>query len=179
VTTSVEVIYRAIQENTFPGLSVDDMCHQLKTSHAQLRKHIQHKRGEQYPVTLGMIQEILVSGLTPSEATRQYYLSQKDVQRVFYVGTPARDQVDKTLVMRKIQEGWSNQEIADICKCTAARISQIRQELSPRKRRHRSKKITLELRERVREYLQTHDVKETIAHFKLSQATIYKIRKGD
>lgn len=171
----VELIYRMLKDDTFSQLSVDDMCRQLGVSHLDLRRYIRHQRGTMPEVSLDLIHEIQVSGLTPSEAARSYYLTPAEIQRVFYIGEPAADQVDKAFVIKKLNEGWTNQEIADVVGCTPARISQIRTKLMPSKRKTR-KHLNKRQEQEILDYLANHNVKETAKEFNIAESTVYSIR---
>lgn len=170
----VEVIYEALINNTYPSLTVDDMCDTLGVSHLQLRSYVHHMRGKQPPVTEGLIQEILVEGYDQADAKRKYRLTAADVQQIFYRGKPSKQKLNVSLVLEKINEGWTNEDIANLMGCTTARVSQLRckHKLSNRKKRQVLSNAT---KREIYDYAKTHSVTQTASFFSVSQSTVYSI----
>lgn len=175
----VEVIYEALQNpEMYPTLDVDDMCNALEVSHLQLRSYIHHMRGKQPDVTEGLIHEIIVEGIEPGTAKRRYRLTEADIQQIYYRGKANKPKLCIATILDKINEGWSNDDIANLMDCTASRVSQIRCKYSPTNRKKRQV-LNKDTRAEIVGYAKKHGVNQAAKFFNVAASTVYNlIKKG-
>lgn len=171
-----KIAYDTWHDKIFPSLTIDDICVHLNISHKQFRRYAKRHHLKMPAPSPGLINEVLTSGMDPAEASSQFKLTQADVQVIYYRGLSSRSALDKVEIKKLIDADWSNEDIAIKMDCTAARISQIRHELSPesitRKRRNKLKKPE---RAELKQYAQKHSVAQAAQEFNVALATAYRI----
>lgn len=170
------IAYDTWKDKTFPSLTIDDILMHMAVTHKKFRRYVNSHRLTQPGPSPGLINEVLTSGMDPAEATRQFKLSQADVQVIYYRGLSSRSALDKVQIKKMIDDGLSNEDIAIEMNCTGARISQIRKDLRPDKvYRKRRNKLSTPLRKELKSYAQKHGAARAAEEFNVALATAYRI----
>ena len=156
-------------------LTVDEILIQNGITHLKLRRWIHRNRKQQYDVTEGLAQDILVEALTPTEARRKYFLTSADIQKVFYANHVKQAKVSKNMVKLYHEKGFTMKEIASLLGCSYARISQILRELDLNTTRKKRIVLKEHQREEIKELVKTMPQKDVAKKYGIAAQTVSNI----
>lgn len=164
-------LYKLWKNNVFKNLTIDDILKQCKYTHESFRQWCVRNNKDLPGITPGLVSEVRVSSFNCSykQLVKMYVLDYSQVLRMCNNDNYSpRDSVDEAAVMADIGK-MTQASIAHKYGISQGRVSQIKQKIKPKKRRHRAKLTDEEIAD-----IKTLDRLTAMEKYTISASTYYK-----